>query len=491
MNYHLSTHCPNCFKSSPTAICPHCHFDRDKYLKEHASNHHLPLFTRLDKGYVMGRVLGEGGFAIVYAALREADGLAFAVKEYYPESLASRGLNNCTVQAKRNETERLAVWQKRFKEEAEHLRRCQDYPAIAGVVKRADLLEQNNTVYLVMERLQGNSLRDFLTEPKSAQWILGWLKPLLATFEQLHNRQIFHRDVSPNNVFLTAENQPVLMDFGLAREGIRDSVMESTAVGAGTPNFISPEQIQGGKVDAKTDLYSLGGVIYTALHGELPPSAGLRAQGARLTRCQNIDNVTAYLEKLAWHCLALDRDKRPENVTEIKQQYALLWQIAKSEETIVPDFQPIHSPKPTENRIGKFIVQKGIAVDTETELIWLRFAHGQSWRGDTIIGKAIRVNWKTAFDIAMKFNREGGYAGFKDWRLPTIDELKSLIDKIKGKSGNYIDENVFSNNYGFVWSSSPYAYGNGDAWIVNFSSGNDSCSGKNNSYAVRLVRDGK
>ncbi len=205
MNYHPSTHCPNCFHASPSAICPHCNFDRDKYLKEHASNHHLPLFTRLDKGYVIGRVLGEGGFAIVYAALREADGLAFAVKEYYPESLASRGLNNCTVQAKRNETERLAVWQKRFKEEAEHLRRCQDYPAIAGVVKRADLLEQNNSVYLVMERLQGNSLRDYLTEPKSAQWILGWLKPLLATFEQLHNRQIFHRDVSPNNVFLTAE----------------------------------------------------------------------------------------------------------------------------------------------------------------------------------------------------------------------------------------------------------------------------------------------
>lgn len=152
MLYDIKTHCPNCFHSSQSAICLHCAFDRDNYIKEHASNHHLPLFTRLDKGYVIGCVLGEGGFAIVYAALREADGLAFAVKEYYPESLASRGLNNCTVQAKRNETERLAVWQKRFKEEAEHLRRCQDYPAIAGVVKRADLLEQNNTVYLVIFR---------------------------------------------------------------------------------------------------------------------------------------------------------------------------------------------------------------------------------------------------------------------------------------------------------------------------------------------------
>jgi serine/threonine protein kinase len=141
MDYHQTTHCPNCFKPSLVAICPHCAFNRDDYLKNKAGNHYLPLFTRLDKGYAIGRVLGEGGFAIVYAALREVDGLAFAVKEYYPESLASRGLNNCTVQAKRNETERLAVWQKRVKEEAEHLRRCQDYPAIAGVVKRADLLE--------------------------------------------------------------------------------------------------------------------------------------------------------------------------------------------------------------------------------------------------------------------------------------------------------------------------------------------------------------
>jgi hypothetical protein len=63
MNYHPSTHCLNYFTSSSSAICPHCHFDRDKYLKEHASNHHLPLFTRLDKGYVMGCVLGEGGLA--------------------------------------------------------------------------------------------------------------------------------------------------------------------------------------------------------------------------------------------------------------------------------------------------------------------------------------------------------------------------------------------------------------------------------------------
>ncbi len=380
MNYHITTHCPNCFRASPSAVCPHCHFNRKDDIRH---IHHLPLFTRLDKGYVIGRVLGEGGFAIVYAALREADGLAFAVKEYYPESLASRGLNNCTVQAKRNETERLAVWQKRFKEEAEHLRRCQDYPAIAGVVKRADLLEQNNTVYLVMERLQGCSLRTFLTEPKSAQWILTWLKPLLATFEQLHNRQIFHRDISPNNVFLTANNQPVLMDFGLAREGVRDSAMKSSAVGAGTEGFIAPEQMMNSansRVDAHTDLYSLGGLIYMGLHGEPPPSAAHRVQGAKLKRCQAPDKVTAYLEKLAWHCLALDRDKRPENVQAIKREYGLFWQELKAEEkiisnpatkninqkTIVPEFK--HNEYDNASKISNIINnQEFVKNESQTE----------------------------------------------------------------------------------------------------------------------------
>jgi serine/threonine protein kinase len=78
MNYQQNTHCQNCFEPNQNAVCPHCHFNREDDIRH---IHHLPLFTRLDKGYVIGRVLGEGGFAIVYAALREVDGLAFAVKE--------------------------------------------------------------------------------------------------------------------------------------------------------------------------------------------------------------------------------------------------------------------------------------------------------------------------------------------------------------------------------------------------------------------------
>lgn len=381
MNYQLNTHCPNCFHTSQRSVCPQCQFDRDDYLNREAANHHLPLFTKLtgNMTYIIGRVLGEGGFAIVYAALREQDGLAFALKEYYPEALASRGLNGCSVQPKRSEGERLALWRRRFKEEAEHLRRCQDHPAIPGVVRRADLIEQNNTVYLVMERLQGKSLREYFTEPKPAQWILGWLTPLLDTFAQLHERHIFHRDISPNNVFLTTENKPVLMDFGLAREGIRCSVLKSSTVGAGTEGFIAPEQTMmesaSNRVDARTDLYSVGGLIYMALHGELPPSAAQRAQGAPLKHCKNADNMTAQLEKLALHCMALDRKKRPENVAAIKKQYALLRQMPILEKTLIPDLSSQQQKSaelnsPTQSRLSfkkslpifSFVIFSGLVV---------------------------------------------------------------------------------------------------------------------------------
>ncbi len=138
-----------------------------------------------------------------------------------------------------------------------------------------------------------------------------------------------------------------------------------------------------------------------------------------------------------------------------------------------------------QQRIGKFIVQDGVATDTETDLMWCRFAHGQVWQNGTAVGDAEPVKWLTAFDVAKRLNQQGGYAGYTDWRLPTIDELKTLIDK---KLANYINVGVFPNNTVWFWSSSPI---NGSysqfAWAVNFKYGN--CNNTSNG-AVRLVRGG-
>jgi superfamily I DNA/RNA helicase len=143
--------------------------------------------------------------------------------------------------------------------------------------------------------------------------------------------------------------------------------------------------------------------------------------------------------------------------------------------------------KPASKKIGKFIVQGGTATDTETGLMWLRFAHGQQWENGTVAGNSQTLNWHDAIKIPDTFNQQG-YSGYNDWRVPTITELELLIDQIKGKKGNYIDVDVFPKNAQSFWSSSTYAANSYNAWYVLFNNGYSSNSGKNYLKYVRLVR---
>jgi hypothetical protein len=136
---------------------------------------------------------------------------------------------------------------------------------------------------------------------------------------------------------------------------------------------------------------------------------------------------------------------------------------------------------------SKFIFQDGIATDTETGLMWLRFSHGQRWENGTVVGKAQKLNWDDAMKYPDTFNKQG-YGGYNDWRVPNIDELKTLIDKVKGKYGNYVDVDAFPKNEKYFWSASYHTHVSVSVWYVGFDLGNSNCSGKYGSSDVRLVR---
>ena len=151
------------------------------------------------------------------------------------------------------------------------------------------------------------------------------------------------------------------------------------------------------------------------------------------------------------------------------------------------------SPAVEQKQIGKFIVQDDVAIDTETHLMWCRYAVGQSWQAGQVVGEVERMMWDKAMECAEAFNKNIRCGGFSDWRLPTIDELKSLIDNNHSPT---INPTVFPNTPkgGFFnfkaafWSSSPYVGGPSYAWSVNFFNGYVNYYLRSNALPVRLVR---
>lgn len=317
MDYDLQTHCPNCFALSHTPVCGVCHFDRETYLTRHAALHHLPLFTLLESDYLVGRVLGESHVAIVYAGLRCKDRLPCVIKEFYPHELAQRGLNAQTVNPKRY-PEQLLSWQQCFVTEAQLLRSCYEYPSVeTGIVRYNQLIKQHNTAYLVMERLTGHSLTHLLAElhTLTPDTIYLWLVPLLKTLQKLHTKGIYHRNISPNSVFLLAADQPILLDFGLGRAEISENGLK--AVAFAVDSFVAPEQLTHSFCDQRTDFYALGGLIYFCLHGIAPPSAQALQQGASLTRLKQPTPTAAVLQKVVEQCLQLELTARPQDAGQL------------------------------------------------------------------------------------------------------------------------------------------------------------------------------
>lgn len=138
-----------------------------------------------------------------------------------------------------------------------------------------------------------------------------------------------------------------------------------------------------------------------------------------------------------------------------------------------------------------FVVNGGTATDAENGLVWLRFALGQAWYLDLNQGRIARYTWKEAFEETDIFNQQGGYDGYNDWRIPSVEELKLLIDLKAGdvrNSAHFINSRVFPRNYDVFWTSTSSSYNDKVAWMVDFTTGSAFYGNINYGYGVRLVR---
>ncbi len=161
----------------------------------------------------------------------------------------------------------------RESDEAERFQR--EYEIISSIVHRAiaeihDFGTLPNHQYLAMEYIPCGDFRDRLRNPLTVDESLYYLRALAEALRVIHVFGILHRDLKPANVMLREDNSPVLIDFGLARRSLDDAGTTAAGQVLGSPYYISPEQAQGHKVDARTDLYSLGVIFYEMLTGRRP-----------------------------------------------------------------------------------------------------------------------------------------------------------------------------------------------------------------------------
>ncbi len=231
----------------------------------------LPIGTYLGE-FELTKMVGEGGFGIVYLATDHSLQRRVALKEYMPSSLASRtSASNVQVKSERYR-ETFDAGMKSFINEARLLASF-DHPSLVKVYR---FWEANGTAYMVMPFYEGKTLKDSLREmgaPPDEAWLRTLLAPLTEALTVIHAEQCYHRDIAPDNVMMLAgSNRPLLLDFGAARRVIGDMTQALTVILK--PGYAPVEQyaeIPGMKQGPWTDVYALAAVVYFAIVGKTPP----------------------------------------------------------------------------------------------------------------------------------------------------------------------------------------------------------------------------
>ena len=279
---------------------------------------------RLNGRYRVCRSLGQGGFGITYLAEDELLGQKIVIKEYFPAAFARRAEDGSIRIMEETDRAAFTEGRNRFLREARILTSLLDVP---GVVKAWNYFQENQTAYLVMEYVQGISLRSWLEqngEVPSFDEALEMLRPVVLALANIHKKGLLHRDITPDNLMVGANGTVKLLDFGSARSYLREKDSEMTQTVLLKSGYAPPEQYDGKSVQGPwTDIYALSATLYEMITGCMPEDALQRqirdellepsVYGAKITPEQE--------EHLLKRGLALDERERYTSVREFSSDF--------------------------------------------------------------------------------------------------------------------------------------------------------------------------
>lgn len=271
----------------------------------------------LDGKYLLLERLGVGGMGIVYRARRVHIGDEVAVKVLHKQFVAD------------------ASMLERFRREARAAAQLR-HPNIVSIIDLSEARGADAPAYIVMELIEGESLRELLLREKSLapERAVSLMRDICAGVGAAHRKGIFHRDLKPDNVIVLhpdedRERETVkVVDFGIAklRDAAGVTTLTQTGMVMGTPYYMSPEQCRGESLDARADVYSLGAILYEMLAGE-PPFTAETPMGL-ITRhlfdevppLPKISGVNSALESVIMRSLSKDREQRQRDAAEFARE---------------------------------------------------------------------------------------------------------------------------------------------------------------------------
>lgn len=309
----------------------------------------------LDSRYEILEVIGTGGMAVVYKALDHRLNRLVAVKIL------------------KDDFSRNQEFRRRFHAESQAVAML-SHPNIVSVY---DVSRTGDTDYIVMELIEGITLKQYLEQKYTLNWreTLHFSMQIAKALDHAHSRGIVHRDIKPHNIMILKDGSIKVADFGIARIGSAQSTLTREALGS--VHYISPEQAKGARVDCRSDLYSLGIVMYemltgkTPYDGETPVSVAIQHinGGARLPS-ELMTGIPLGLEQITMHAMNSNPDARYSSAAEILRDMEEF----RKNPAITFHFTQTAAPKPAAPRTGmtrteaeRYAAARGVAKTGRTQ----------------------------------------------------------------------------------------------------------------------------